>query len=88
MREDPFEDVQCNNSMNLYRMQRDVLQRRVDYLISVLKEIEYIKPDDSWYDGRDHIEDWLFDGLCPWCFYKKGDGHYPDCPIGEILEIE
>ena len=100
LEENPFEDAQCVQNfverlITELKRQRDLLWKNVNKLekeniklLDIMGKIEYIEPGDDWYDDKNHIADWLFNGFCPWCQYKKGDGHYHDCPIGEILENE
>jgi len=51
-----------------------------------LRQIEYIDYTDFIADLELHnayAAKWTF---CPWCGYKKPDGHYGECIIGNLLD--
>ena len=56
------------------------------YLLAALKAVEYIDLSELFTWPKlitEHVMDTL---VCPYCAYKKGDGHSMRCVIGVALD--
>ena len=53
---------------------RETASRR----LKLLKKLEYVPTFDDW------SQELIYQ--CPWCEYKKGDGHWSECELAKELE--
>ena len=62
------------------------LGRENEQMKKALKVVEYIKAEDLLTFPELYTAEDISTPICPHCGYKKADGHFEDCPIGQALE--